>query len=132
VLRRFDPAYRISIPDEDRRLIASQVEPEQWAAVMAAVVNTNGLATFVNSRIERGRQVLTASEACYARHDVRAIYYAAAALADLADAPGEPPPRKPIRCKPGPGPLPPEPRRRLEAAGAPIEAPPLPLGVPAP
>jgi hypothetical protein len=65
VFPRFDSAYRISIPADDMRLIASHVELEQWADVMGAIVATNGLATFVNSQIEHGRQVLTASEACY-------------------------------------------------------------------
>ena len=66
------------------RLIASHVEPEQWADVMGAIVATNGLATFVSPQIEHGRQVLTASEACYARLDVRAIAAAALALADMS------------------------------------------------
>jgi hypothetical protein len=117
VFRRFDSAYRISIPADDMRLIASHVEPEQWADVMGAIVATNGLATFVNSQIEHGRQVLTASEACYARLDVRAIAVAALALADIAEAPGEVPPLKPIRCKPGPGPIATQLRTRLKAVG---------------
>jgi hypothetical protein len=43
---------------------------------MDAVRSTNALATFVNTQIERGRRVLTTSEACYARLDARAIAYA--------------------------------------------------------
>jgi hypothetical protein len=132
VFRRFDPAYRIAVRQGDMRLVASHLKPEQWGMVQQAIVNAEGLETFVSTQIDRGRLVMTKSEACVVRLDVRSISLGAAALADLADASRRPQPLKPIRCKPGPGPLPRALRRRLEAAKVTIEAPPLAPGATVP
>lgn len=102
-LRRFDRSYRIEMRAEDLRLIASKLEGEQWGAVQDAQASVQGLETYVNTLIERGRTRLTSGEACYALYDLRSVRYAAAALADLADAPGDDsPPATPPNCVPKP------------------------------
>jgi hypothetical protein len=104
-LRHFDPSYDISMRAEDMRLIASKLPPEQWATVMAAIVNAGGLETYVNTLIERDeRTKLSPGEACLALNDLRSIRFAAEALANLADAPGKPQPPEPLNCTPAPRP----------------------------
>jgi len=64
ITRRFDPAYRINISNDDLGLIASKLDGEEWGLVLGARSAVESLETFVNSQIERGSEVLTKGEAC--------------------------------------------------------------------
>lgn len=106
ILRRFDPSFRVEMRPEDMRLVASKLDGERWGAVLNAITSIEGLETFVNTQLERGRRRLSKGEVCYALIDLRAVRLAAEALAPLADAPGRPPPPGPLECQPRPGPIP--------------------------
>lgn len=105
ILRPFDPSYRVSIPPEDLRLVASTLKGEQWGAVQTSLTNISGLNTYVRTLIERGRKRLTSGEACLVRYDLRSVVFASDALARLAGAPGHRPALPAIDCIPKPGPL---------------------------
>ena len=98
IYRRFEPSYRVNLPPSDLKLVASRLAVEQWGHVMAALHNTDGLETFVNTRLERGRRRLTPADRCLVRADIRSIRIAARSLAPLADAPGNDEPIEPIDC----------------------------------
>lgn len=100
VFRRFDDSYRVEMRPEDLRLIAAKLDGDRWGAVQEALTNADGLATFVNTQIERGRRRLTKGEQRFALVDLRSIRYAAEALASLAAATGQPAEPEPFGCKP--------------------------------
>jgi len=104
-LRKFDPSYRITMRPEDLRLIASKVSADQWGSVSDAIVNTQGLDSYVNTLIDRdGRRRIKPGEACYALLDAYSVRVAAEAVAPLADPASTPqPPDRPI-CTPTPPP----------------------------
>lgn len=106
-LRRFDSSYRIEMRPEDLRLVASKVTAGQWGSVSDAIVNTQGLASYVNTLIGRdGRQRLKPGEACYALRDAYTVRLAAEAVATVADPAGKPQPPDEPTCIPTPPPGP--------------------------
>jgi hypothetical protein len=103
LLRRFDRTFAVQIEPSDLRLIAVHIgSAERWGQVQNALAAVQGLETFVNTLLERGRTKLTSGEVCLVRFDFWAVRLAADELAPLARFGVPEPPDLPT-CTPDPG-----------------------------
>jgi hypothetical protein len=84
--RRFDSRYRIEVPSDDMLLVFSYLTPDELEEITVALLNVQGLETFVNSQVSDGKRQLDARAITLVSNDIATSVGAAEVLKRAANA----------------------------------------------